>query len=81
MRSQLNRRIVMLEARVPGTRRRKKPLPDWLVAEFVSQGARLKPDGTLELASTGELTSSGSRPSFAAPDVKGRSYLQESSRW
>ena len=39
MRNQLNRRIVMLEARVPVTGRHKKPLPDWLVAEFVAQGA------------------------------------------
>ena len=54
VRSQLNRRIVMLEARMPVAGRRRKPLPDWLVAEFVAQGARLKHDGTLDLASLQE---------------------------
>jgi hypothetical protein len=49
VRSQLNRRILMLEARVPATRCHKKALPDWLAAEFVAQGARLKQNGTLDL--------------------------------
>ena len=60
MRSQLDRRIVALEARFRQSRRPcKKPLPDWLLAEFVAQGARMEQDGTLDLESIRGLPPGG----------------------